>query len=141
MFGPIVPPQIERLEFLLQHLFNNSSDPYSFGAITKNLTATLSIYTKCIATDRFFVVDSEDEMENSATCLTDYEQYFTGISFINHTSNSTNFDPFVTYKIRQVPDLVDGTNGIMDGRRPFSRDSPFNDLKYLTFGFSFLQGI
>lgn len=138
-----LPPtgKIKDLEFFLEHAFGPANDSNSLGAISKKLTETLNLYSKCIATDRFFIVDNETAMEDSALCLADYQQYFTGVSFLNHSNNATSFDPFVTYKIRQLPDLVDTTNGWVDGRRPFSRDAPFNDLKYLTFGFSFLQGL
>ena len=136
---PFPSAKVEQFEFFLEHAFGPSNDTSSIGAISKKFATLLNTYTKCIATDRFFVVASENEMENSALCLSDYQQYYTGISFVNHSSNATKFDPFVTYKIRQLPDLVDSTGGVIDGRRPFSRDLPFTDLKYLTYGFSFLQ--
>uniref|UniRef100_A0A1I7WXW7 DDE_Tnp_1_7 domain-containing protein n=1 Tax=Heterorhabditis bacteriophora TaxID=37862 RepID=A0A1I7WXW7_HETBA len=96
---------------------------------------------QCILSDRFIPVPSESDMEEIAVCLTNYQQYFSGIVFINMTDNATSFEDFTTYKIRHQPGLVDGTYAIADSsKRKFDRNKPFSDLKYLTYGFSFLQG-
>ncbi|KAK6729080.1 hypothetical protein RB195_006248 [Necator americanus] len=134
------PEWLKRLEFVLGHIFGPPSDPYSFGAVTKNLTATVNKYTTCFLTDRFVTVANESAMEEAAVCLTEYQQYFTGIVIVNMTDNATEFESLTTYKIRHLSTLVDNTYSYADSpRRIFDRNMPFNDLKYLTYGFSFLQ--
>ncbi|EYB99829.1 hypothetical protein Y032_0119g792 [Ancylostoma ceylanicum] len=135
-----LPQWMKSLEFLLEHVFAPPSDPYSFGGVTKNLTETVNKYITCFLTDRFVLVANESAMEETALCLTDYQQYFSGIVIVNMTDNATEFEPLTTYKIRHLPTLSDNTRGYVDSpRRLFDRNMPFNDLKYLTYGFSFLQ--
>ncbi|WKX91016.1 hypothetical protein Q1695_009675 [Nippostrongylus brasiliensis] len=137
---PLDPKILERVEFVLEHVFAPSTDPYSFGSVTKNLTETANQYAKCLLLDRFVTVANEKAMEDSATCLTDYQQYFTGIVIVNMTDDATNFDPLTVYKIRHLPTLIDNTYAFEDRpSRVFDRNKPFWDLKYLTYGFSFLQ--
>lgn len=42
---PIPPKTLESIEFVLEHIFAPSTDPYSFGAVTKNITEILNQYT------------------------------------------------------------------------------------------------
>lgn len=78
-------------------------------------------------------------MEKMALCLSDYNEYFTGLVFPELDANATTLPSFVSYKIRHNSKLVDGTGAIFDSRNILSRDNPLRDLKYLTFGLSFLQ--
>lgn len=109
------------IHFFLEHLFAPSSDEYSFGTYTKNITEIANKYTGCFLLDRFRFVTDEKELETvssqfltfsilrefqNAVCLMDTHQYFTGIVF-NIDSNATEFDGFTTYKIRHYPEMVD----------------------------------
>ncbi|CAI4221781.1 unnamed protein product [Auanema sp. JU1783] len=133
-------PWLDSIEFVLQHIFNDSTDPDSLGEILKHYIGEMNKYTSCFLMDRFVFVDSDKDMEEAAVCLMEYDQYFSGIVFPNMTSNSSSFGPFNTYKIRHHPQLVDSTDALADSsKRPFSRDQPFQDLKYITYGFVFLQ--
>ncbi|VDD90945.1 unnamed protein product [Enterobius vermicularis] len=95
----------------------------------------------CVAMDRFVIVKNEEVMENQSLCLMENKQYFTGVYFLNMTGNETEFPSMVGYKIRHPPQLVDSTTGGLSDswRRYSSRDDVLVDLKYLTFGFSFIQ--
>lgn len=53
------------------------------------------------------VVTNENEMVNRATCLMDFNHYFTGIYFLDINNNSAQFPPMIRYKIRHHPDFVD----------------------------------
>ncbi|KAK5973565.1 ATP-binding cassette sub-family A member 1, partial [Trichostrongylus colubriformis] len=137
---PVNPQWLQTVEFVLEHLFAPATDPYSFGALTKNFTETFNQYTTCFLLDRFVTVANESVMEETATCLADYQQYFSGIVIMNMTDDATEFDPLTIYKIRHLPNLVDNTYYYEDSpRRVFDRRMPFTDLKYVTYGFSFLQ--
>jgi ATP-binding cassette subfamily A (ABC1) protein 1 len=78
-------------------------------------------------------------MEKIALCLADYGEYFTGLVFPELNKSVTELPPIMTYKIRHNSKLVDSTGSIADSHNSFSRDNPLVDLKYLTFGFAFLQ--
>ncbi|PIO76738.1 ABC transporter, ATP-binding protein [Teladorsagia circumcincta] len=137
---PVEPQWLKNIEFAMEHVFAPATDPYSFGALTKNFTETFNRYTTCFLLDRFVTVANESVMEETATCLADYQQYFSGIVVLNMKDDATEFGPVTTYKIRHLPSLVDGTYFYEDNpRRVFDRKLPFTDLKYLTYGFSFLQ--
>uniref|UniRef100_A0A915CS18 Uncharacterized protein n=1 Tax=Ditylenchus dipsaci TaxID=166011 RepID=A0A915CS18_9BILA len=100
----------------------------------------IATYLMCFRLNRFIVVKDERELEQQAMCLTEAEQYLSGVVLLNVTENTTHLHPLTAYKIRHSPALVDGTGSQMDNRRNVvSRDDPWIDLKYLTFGFSFLQ--
>uniref|UniRef100_A0A158R5Z6 ABC transporter domain-containing protein n=1 Tax=Syphacia muris TaxID=451379 RepID=A0A158R5Z6_9BILA len=103
---------------------------------------TLQI-SSCITLDRFVIVKNEETMENLSLCLMAQQQYFTGLHFLNITGNETVLPKMVGYKIRHPPELVDSTSGIqMDSwRRYSSRDDVLVDIKYLTYGFSFVQDL
>ncbi|CAI2315669.1 unnamed protein product [Caenorhabditis sp. 36 PRJEB53466] len=129
----------KNVRFILEHLFGPSSDKYSFGRITKDVADVANKYTGCLLVDRFRFVANEKDLETNAVCLMEMHQYFTGIVF-HIDPNASTFDNFTTYKIRHYPDMIDSTTSFMDSKsNPFSRDKPLIDLKYLTFGFSFLQ--
>ncbi|KAK6046706.1 hypothetical protein COOONC_15789, partial [Cooperia oncophora] len=137
---PVEPQWLKSAEFVLEHVFAPATDPYSFGALTKNFTETFNNYSTCFLLDRFVTVANESVMEETATCLADYQQYFSGIVVMNMSDDATEFDPITVYKIRHLPNLVDNTYYYEDSpRRVFDRNKPFTDLKYLTYGFSFLQ--
>lgn len=54
------------------------------------------------------IVSDEKEMVDRAMCLMDYQQYFSGIYFVDLDANATHFPPVVQYKIRHPPHFVDG---------------------------------
>ncbi|VDK72288.1 unnamed protein product [Anisakis simplex] len=93
----------------LSSAFLSSNDSSSLLMSIRKYTLPLENLLKCFLLDRIVIVANETEMVDRA-------------------------------KIRHPPDFVDGTSGRMDGaRHPVSRDNTFVDLKYLTYGFSFLQ--
>uniref|UniRef100_A0A914EHJ9 Uncharacterized protein n=1 Tax=Acrobeloides nanus TaxID=290746 RepID=A0A914EHJ9_9BILA len=121
-------------------LFHNSSDPNSLLELIKAVTENFENVSDCVRFDRFVMTSDENEMENLAVCLSDYQQYFTGIVFPNFTGFDYEIGPFTTYKIRHNPSIVDFTYAIMDNKkRTASRDDPIINLHYIMFGFSFLQ--
>ena len=74
--------------------------------------------------------------------LVDRKQLWAGIVFTNMPSNQKTDDlpNFIQYKIRMDADTVDSTYFVEDRiPRPIPRRRPQIDLKYLYYGFSFLQ--
>ena len=106
--------------------------------------------------DRFRFVSTAHKMEETAVCLQQYNLYYSGLVFDFDNSDGEKFSMNTSYQIRHVTQMVDceysfslyPTNAInlatMDmedhPRLIFDRNSPFYGLRYLTYGFSFLQG-
>ncbi|EGT46418.1 hypothetical protein CAEBREN_29987 [Caenorhabditis brenneri] len=160
------PLNNKNIRFLLEHLFAPPTDEYSFGSFTKNVTEIANKYTGIVSDlsqmkrnwkrYNFILSTKKKEDFQNAVCLMESHQYFTGIVF-DMKPDATQFDGFTTYKIRHYPEMIDcefdlnsedswknsnfsATTSFMDSRsNPFTRDKPLIDLKYLTFGFSFLQ--
>lgn len=129
-------PGGEEIENVLEHVFGPPSDPKSFGNLTGTLVTVLNNFTSCFLLDRFRFVPTERDLEKNAMCLMNHGQFLSGLVF----NVSKEFDKFTAYKIRHYADFVDTTQALMDSKSsPFSRHQPFRDLKYLTFGFSYLQ--
>ncbi|MCP9257948.1 ATP-binding cassette sub-family A member 1 [Dirofilaria immitis] len=131
---------ITTLISLLSNMFNTSSHSSSLLMRIRIITLKLEEILQCLSFNRFVVVSNEEEMIDRALCLMDSKQYMAGIVFRDINENSTNFPSVVTYKIRYPPDYIDSTLGFIDSfDHQTSRDNYLVDLKYLTFGFSFLQ--
>ncbi|VDO43885.1 unnamed protein product, partial [Onchocerca flexuosa] len=124
----------------LSNMFNTSSHSSSLLMRIRSMTLRLEEVLQCFSFNRFVVVSNEEEMINRALCLMDHKQYMAGIVFLDIDENSVNFPPIVAYKIRYPPHYTDSTWGLGDSfEHQISRDYYLVDLKYLTFGFSFLQ--
>ncbi|KAK0426602.1 hypothetical protein QR680_009797 [Steinernema hermaphroditum] len=140
----LLPPEVkrwmEKMKPLLEHWFNDAGDPDAFFVTLGRLANFTTTFSECIDFDRFVVVKDEETMENQALCLSSSDQYLSGIVFRNLSEDASQFPPVVWYKIRHLSTIVDSTDGIYASRRVvLSRDKPRIDLKYLTFGFSFIQ--
>uniref|UniRef100_A0A7E4VBK1 ABC transporter domain-containing protein n=2 Tax=Panagrellus redivivus TaxID=6233 RepID=A0A7E4VBK1_PANRE len=130
------------LSWALKHLFANSKDPNSAFEALKTLSTKFLGLADCFRYDRFVFVQNETELELQAMCLSNFDLYFTGIVLpeTDAVDNSTRPSDYVEFKIRHQHKLVDSTDYLIDRpTRYINRDDPFTDLKYLTWGFSFLQ--
>ncbi|KHJ48411.1 hypothetical protein D918_01682 [Trichuris suis] len=96
----------------------------------------------CFRPSRFHVIKDEESLEETGSCLSAYFQFFSGVVFHQLNSSSTSLPKALEYKIRMADYLVDKTGQIIDSVwSPQPRDRPFVDLKYIYFGFSFLQDL
>ncbi|VDK64160.1 unnamed protein product [Onchocerca ochengi] len=131
---------VSSLTSALSNMFNTSSHSSSLLMRIRSMTLRLEEILQCFSFNRFVVVSNEEEMIDRALCLMDHKQYMAGIVFLHVDENSVNFPPIVTYKIRYPPHYTDSTWALGDSfEHQTSRDYYLVDLKYLTFGFSFLQ--
>ena len=104
--------------------------------------ANLSLYISCFEFNKFVGVDSEFEMEQLGIQLVDRKQLWAALVFNDFPANQKTDDlpPYIQYKIRMDADSVDSTRYVEDRiPRPIPRRRPPIDLKYLYFGFYFLQ--
>ena len=112
--------------------------------LMEDVMKNLSTYISCFEFDKFQPMESEYEMEEKGVKLVEQRKLWAGLVFMfdgppSMESNS-GLPPFVKYKIRMDSDTVDSTDRISDRfKRPGPRKQPMVDLKYITFGFSYLQ--
>ncbi|PAV56582.1 hypothetical protein WR25_24482 [Diploscapter pachys] len=124
----------------LEHAFSDISDPNSFGNLTTTAVEQMTPYLDCMSLDRFRFVSTAHEMEETAVCLQQYNLYYSGLVFDFDNSDGEKFSMNTSYQIRHVTQMVDSTMDMEDQPRlVFDRNSPFYGLRYLTYGFSFLQ--
>uniref|UniRef100_A0A8C7ZMS5 P-type phospholipid transporter n=1 Tax=Oryzias sinensis TaxID=183150 RepID=A0A8C7ZMS5_9TELE len=98
---------------------------------------------QCVNLDKLEPVANEERLVNKSMSLLDNQKFWAGIVFpdIVHSDNS-DLPPNVNYKIRMDIDNVERTNKIKDGYwDPGPRADPFEDLRYVWGGFSYLQDV
>ncbi|XP_033932213.1 phospholipid-transporting ATPase ABCA1a isoform X2 [Pseudochaenichthys georgianus] len=110
---------------------------------TDQAILTISRFMECVNLDKLEPVANEERLVNKSMGLLHNQKFWAGIVFpdIAH-SNSTELPPNVNYKIRMDIDNVERTNKIKDGYwDPGPRADPFEDLRYIWGGFSYLQDV
>ncbi|KAF3687446.1 ATP-binding cassette sub-family A member 1 ATP-binding cassette transporter 1 [Channa argus] len=110
---------------------------------TDQAIQTISRFMECVNLDKLEPVANEERLVNKSLGLLNNQKFWAGIVFpdIPH-SNSTDLPPNVNYKIRMDIDNVERTNKIKDGYwDPGPRADPFEDLRYIWGGFSYLQDV
>uniref|UniRef100_A0A9J8AQC3 P-type phospholipid transporter n=1 Tax=Cyprinus carpio carpio TaxID=630221 RepID=A0A9J8AQC3_CYPCA len=109
-----------------------------------SLTPT-SVYfppLKCVNLDKLEPVANEERLVNKSMHLLDDRKFWAGIVFPDMQANTSDLPPNVNYKIRMDIDNVERTNKIKDGYwDPGPRADPFEDLRYIWGGFSYLQDV
>ncbi|XP_034043869.1 phospholipid-transporting ATPase ABCA1-like isoform X1 [Thalassophryne amazonica] len=103
----------------------------------------ISRFMECVDLNKLEPVANEERLVNKSMGLLDSQRFWAGIVFPDITrSSSTDLPPNINYKIRMDIDNVERTNKIKDGYwDPGPRADPFEDLRYIWGGFSYLQDI
>uniref|UniRef100_A0AAY4A5S1 P-type phospholipid transporter n=1 Tax=Denticeps clupeoides TaxID=299321 RepID=A0AAY4A5S1_9TELE len=97
---------------------------------------------QCVNLDKLEPVANEERMVNKSMKLLDDRKFWAGIVFPDMQANTSDLPPNVSYKIRMDIDNVERTNKIKDGYwDPGPRADPFEDLRYVWGGFSYLQDV
>lgn len=134
----------EELKLTLQEYFSgNYSERWeeTFDTIDR-VAKNVSTYLSCFDFNKFVGFNSEHELEKEGINLIGDNKLWAGIVFPDFpiSTDSENFPKFIKYKIRMDSDKVDTTRYIEDRlARPGPRRRPGIDLKYLYFGFAYLQ--
>ncbi|XP_063074491.1 phospholipid-transporting ATPase ABCA1a isoform X2 [Engraulis encrasicolus] len=103
---------------------------------------TISRFMECVNLDKLEPVANEERLVNKSMRLLDDRKFWAGIVFPDMQANSSDLPSNVSYKIRMDIDNVERTNKIKDGYwDPGPRADPFEDLRYIWGGFSYLQDI
>ncbi|XP_036407591.1 phospholipid-transporting ATPase ABCA1-like [Megalops cyprinoides] len=109
---------------------------------TDQAVQTISRFMECVNLDKLEPVANEERLVNKSMELLDDRKFWAGIVFPDIQSNGSDLPPNVNYKIRMDIDNVERTNKIKDGYwDPGPRADPFEDLRYIWGGFSYLQDV
>uniref|UniRef100_A0A671RZJ2 P-type phospholipid transporter n=1 Tax=Sinocyclocheilus anshuiensis TaxID=1608454 RepID=A0A671RZJ2_9TELE len=109
---------------------------------TDQAIQTISRFMECVNLDKLEPVANEERLVNKSMHLLDDRKFWAGIVFPDMQANTSDLPPNVNYKIRMDIDNVERTNKIKDGYwDPGPRADPFEDLRYIWGGFSYLQDV
>uniref|UniRef100_A0A671L7L9 ATP-binding cassette sub-family A member 1-like n=1 Tax=Sinocyclocheilus anshuiensis TaxID=1608454 RepID=A0A671L7L9_9TELE len=109
---------------------------------TDQAIQTISRFMECVNLDKLEPVANEERLVNKSMRLLDDRKFWAGIVFPDMQANTSDLPPNVNYKIRMDIDNVERTNKIKDGYwDPGPRADPFEDLRYIWGGFSYLQDV
>ncbi|MGH0121052.1 UNVERIFIED_CONTAM: hypothetical protein FKN15_049427 [Acipenser sinensis] len=109
---------------------------------TDHAILTISRFMECVNLDKLEPAPTEERLINTSMKLLDERRFWAGIVFPGIESNSSDLPPHVDYKIRMDIDNVERTNKIKDGYwDPGPRADPFEDMRYIWGGFTYLQDV
>ncbi|XP_041120241.1 phospholipid-transporting ATPase ABCA1-like [Polyodon spathula] len=109
---------------------------------TDHAILTISRFMECVNLDKLEPVPTEERLINTSMKLLDERRFWAGIVFPGIESNSSDLPLHVDYKIRMDIDNVERTNKIKDGYwDPGPRADPFEDMRYIWGGFTYLQDV
>ncbi|XP_034038157.1 phospholipid-transporting ATPase ABCA1b [Thalassophryne amazonica] len=102
----------------------------------------ISRFMECVNLDKLEPVSTEERLVNQSMVLLEDRKFWAGIVFPDVTPNSTKLPNKLNYKIRMDIDNVERTNKIKDAYwDPGPRADPFEDMRYVWGGFSYLQDV
>ncbi|KAF7649373.1 hypothetical protein LDENG_00142250 [Lucifuga dentata] len=109
---------------------------------TDQAIISISRFMECVNLDKLEPVSTEERLVNQSMVLLEDRKFWAGIVFPDVTANATELPPKVNYKIRMDIDNVERTNKIKDAYwDPGPRADPFEDMRYIWGGFSYLQDV
>ncbi|XP_013414368.2 LOW QUALITY PROTEIN: ATP-binding cassette sub-family A member 1-like [Lingula anatina] len=98
--------------------------------------------SQCFEFEKFEGHPNETEIIKRSHELIETNQFWAAIVIDNVDNETTVLPTHVNYRLRLNREKTDNTRQIMDKYwRPGPRASPFPDLKYLVFGFSYIQDL
>ncbi|XP_039976120.1 phospholipid-transporting ATPase ABCA1b isoform X1 [Xiphias gladius] len=109
---------------------------------TDQAIMSISRFMECVNLDKLEPVSSEERMINQSMVLLEDRKFWAGIVFPDVPPNATELPAKLNYKIRMDIDNVERTNKIKDAYwDPGPRADPFEDMRYIWGGFSYLQDV
>ncbi|XP_070818875.1 phospholipid-transporting ATPase ABCA1b isoform X1 [Chaetodon trifascialis] len=109
---------------------------------TDQAILSISRFMECVNLDKLEPVSSEERLVNQSMVLLEDRKFWAGIVFPDIEPNATELPPKLNYKIRMDIDNVERTNKIKDAYwDPGPRADPFEDMRYIWGGFSYLQDV
>uniref|UniRef100_A0A3Q3W1K1 P-type phospholipid transporter n=1 Tax=Mola mola TaxID=94237 RepID=A0A3Q3W1K1_MOLML len=108
---------------------------------TDQAIMSISRFMECVNLDKLEPVSTEERLVNQSMVLLEDRKFWAGIIFPNVDPNATELPAMLNYKIRMDIDNVERTNKIKDYWDPGPRADPFEDMRYIWGGFSYLQDV
>ncbi|KAM7418256.1 hypothetical protein PAMA_017758 [Pampus argenteus] len=109
---------------------------------TDQAIMSISRFMECVNLDKLEPVSSEERLVNQSMMLLEDRKFWAGIVFPDVEANATELPEKLNYKIRMDIDNVERTNKIKDAYwDPGPRADPFEDMRYIWGGFSYLQDV
>ncbi|XP_068181973.1 phospholipid-transporting ATPase ABCA1b [Antennarius striatus] len=109
---------------------------------TDQAIMSISRFMECVNLDKLEPVSTEERMVNQSMVLLGDRKFWAGIVFPDVDPNATELPASLNYKIRMDIDNVERTNKIKDAYwDPGPRADPFEDMRYIWGGFSYLQDV
>ncbi|KAG7218150.1 hypothetical protein INR49_009051 [Caranx melampygus] len=109
---------------------------------TDQAIMSISRFMECVNLDKLEPVSTEELLVNQSMVLLEDRKFWAGIVFPDIAPNATELPPKLNYKIRMDIDNVERTNKIKDAYwDPGPRADPFEDMRYIWGGFSYLQDV
>ncbi|XP_067454380.1 phospholipid-transporting ATPase ABCA1b isoform X2 [Thunnus thynnus] len=109
---------------------------------TDQAIMSISRFMECVNLDKLEPVSSEERLVNQSMVLLEDRKFWAGIVFPDVAANATELPAKLNYKIRMDIDNVERTNKIKDAYwDPGPRADPFEDMRYIWGGFSYLQDV
>ncbi|XP_037635456.1 phospholipid-transporting ATPase ABCA1b [Sebastes umbrosus] len=109
---------------------------------TDHAIMSISHFMECVNLDKLEPVSTEEGLVNQSMVLLEDRKFWAGIVFPDVDPNATELPAKLNYKIRMDIDNVERTNKIKDAYwDPGPRADPFEDMRYIWGGFSYLQDV
>ncbi|XP_072260467.1 phospholipid-transporting ATPase ABCA1 isoform X3 [Pyxicephalus adspersus] len=109
---------------------------------TDRVVLTMSRFMECVNLDKLEAADTEEILVDKSMELLNERKFWAGIVFVDLPDNDTVLPQHIKYKIRMDIDNVERTNKIKDGYwDPGPRADPFEDMRYIWGGFTYLQDV
>uniref|UniRef100_A0A8C9ZJ78 P-type phospholipid transporter n=1 Tax=Sander lucioperca TaxID=283035 RepID=A0A8C9ZJ78_SANLU len=109
---------------------------------TDQAIMSISRFMECVNLDKLEPVSSEERLVNRSMVLLEDRKFWAGIVFPDVEPNATELPTKLNYKIRMDIDNVERTNKIKDAYwDPGPRADPFEDMRYIWGGFTYLQDV
>nr|CAD7255882.1 unnamed protein product [Timema shepardi] len=135
--------RVNYVKYMTQKLLqeNNTKLREDIFDTIQQMQMNLTQILECFDTNKIEGYATEDEASDRGMELLYSKKLWGVVVFNNIESNETDVLPsFLHYKIRMDSSRVDGTDQIEDRLpRPGPRRRPAIDLKYITYGFAYLQ--
>ncbi|XP_060935296.1 phospholipid-transporting ATPase ABCA1b [Limanda limanda] len=109
---------------------------------TDQAIMSISRFMECVNLDKLEPVSTEEQLVDQSMLLLEDRRFWAGIVFPDIDPNATELPAKLNYKIRMDIDNVERTNKIRDAYwDPGPRADPFEDMRYIWGGFSYLQDV
>ncbi|XP_024139098.1 phospholipid-transporting ATPase ABCA1 isoform X1 [Oryzias melastigma] len=139
---------VDKFSHFLSNQADNSHRPEGFFTWrevfneTDQAIMSISRFMECVNLDKLEPVSNEELLINRSMKLLEDRKFWAAIVFPDIAPNATALPPKVNYKIRMDIDNVERTNKIKDAYwDPGPRADPFEDMRYIWGGFTYLQDV